>query len=114
MVLQPESNSKQDLQDSIYQFEIKEEMLSNAEQPGYSQLPEMLADVNIISVSEESHQDDQLFGCGKCATYFKESDVAKTCFYSHTDKTLTVICNLITRFNLCFIQYFHYINYAPI
>ena len=75
------------LQNSLEQQEVKQEMDSYEEQLGCNQWSKMSADAKSINVSEGSQTDEKLFGCGKCLTYFKESDMAKACFYSHKKVT---------------------------
>ena len=80
----------QDWQDFMVWQEVKQEMNSHEDQLGCSQRSETPTDAKSLNVPEEFWKNEQLFGCGKCLAYFKGSDLAKTCFYSHTEKK--VVC----------------------
>ena len=51
----------------VDQFNVKQEMYSDVEQIGCSQLVEIARDVNCLNLLWVSQIDEQLFGCGKCS-----------------------------------------------
>ena len=72
------------------QPEVEQMLHLDAEHHGCRSLASEMS--NSLSDADDYLWDEQLFGCGKCLKYFKQSDKAKTYFYNHTR-----ICRLTTK-----------------